>query len=197
MSSEETRRDQILSAAGRVFGQYGFRKTSVGDIIREAGVSRATVYKYFSTKEEMFRAVIQREIRAMLEAVRVAVEGESTTRGRLRTAIVTHMEEIRRRANVYRLSAQSLSEVIPRTHEEAGQLAEEAVKLYKWILSEGVKAGEIEDDDIETTAWTIVLAFKGVFMTTLSGHIEERMPGVLDRLLDIIWFGLEPREEAV
>ena len=73
---------------------------------------------------------------------------------------------------------------------------QDGLKVYLWILTEGVKAGEIAVDDVETTAWSILLVFKGVFMTTATGHIEERMVGVIDALLDILWLGLKPREEA-
>ena len=58
--------EAILDVAAGLFARYGFRKTSVADIIRDAGVARATVYKYFSTKEDIFHAVIQREMQDML-----------------------------------------------------------------------------------------------------------------------------------
>jgi hypothetical protein len=89
-----------------------------------------------------------------------------------------------------------LSDVIPRTEMEAERLVEEALSIYVWILTEGVRAGEVAVDDVETTAWSIILAFKGIFMMTAAGQIEERMPGVIDTLLDIIWNGLKPREET-
>ncbi|MBN2564211.1 MAG: TetR/AcrR family transcriptional regulator [Candidatus Eisenbacteria bacterium] len=196
MSGEETKRDQILDAAGRMFGRYGFRKTSIADIIRDAGVARATVYNHFSTKEEIFSAVVEREINDVIAKVSTAVMKEASAPDRLRAAVLTHTEEIRNKVNVYRLTIQSLHEMLPRTHEAAEGMAEEALKIYRWILTEGVKAGEVVVDDIDTTAWTILLAFKGVFMTTVSGQIKERMPGVVDRLLEIMWNGLRPREDA-
>jgi hypothetical protein len=140
--------------------------------------------------------VIDREIQDMLRRVREEVEKESTTRDRLRAAVLTHTVEIRNKVNVYRVTMETLSDVFPRTGHDTGPIVEEALNIYGWILSEGVKAGEIRVDDIETTAWSIILAFKGVFITTMTGHIEERMPGVIDTLLDIIWNGLKPREEA-
>ena len=43
----------ILAAAETIFARYGFRKTTVDDIAKEAGLSRATVYLYFASKEEI------------------------------------------------------------------------------------------------------------------------------------------------
>jgi AcrR family transcriptional regulator len=190
------KRKVILDVAAGLFARFGFRKTSVADIIRDAGVARATVYKYFSTKEEIFYAVIRREMQDMLHRVREEVEKESTTRGRLRAAVLTHNAEIRKKVNVYRLTMEVLSNAIPRGGNEVEDLACEALKIYEWVLSEGVRSGEIVVDDIETTSWTIMLAFEGIFIMTVTGQIEERMLGVIDTLLDIIWNGLKPREEA-
>lgn len=196
MSDVSAKREAILDVAARLFARFGFRKTTVEDIIRSARVARATVYKYFPTKESIFHAVLQREFSEMLERVREAAEAESTTRERLRAAVRTHTQEIRSRANVYRVTMEVLSDVIPRTERESERMAEEALRVYGWILSEGVKSGEIVVDDIETTAWSIILAFKGAFMATVVGQMEELMPRVINTLLDLIWDGLRPREET-
>ncbi len=196
MSDVNARRETILDVATGLFARYGFRKTSVADIIRDAGVARGTVYKYFSTKEDIFQAVIRREMQDMLCSVREEVEKESTTRDRLRAAVLTHAAEIRKKVNVYRITMDVLSDVIPRTEMEAERLVEEALSIYVWILTEGVRAGEVAVDDVETTARSIILAFKGIFMMTATSQIEEGMTGVTDTLLDIIWNGLKPREET-
>ena len=53
----EARRGEILDAALRVFGQYGFRRTSMDDIAREAGIAKGTIYLSFAGKEEVFQAL--------------------------------------------------------------------------------------------------------------------------------------------
>ncbi|MFH1865911.1 MAG: TetR/AcrR family transcriptional regulator [Candidatus Eisenbacteria bacterium] len=196
MSDVSAKREEILDVAARLFARYGLRKTTVADVVRNAGVARATVYKHFSTKEDIFRAVIHREIGDIMSTVRQAVEEEGTARERLRTALLTHMAEIRGKVNLYRLTTEALSDVLPGTHVDAEEMRQGIHELYSWILSEGVKSGEIEVDDILTTAWSIVLAFKGVFMTTLTGQMQDVMPHVVETLLDLVWNGLKPREET-
>jgi AcrR family transcriptional regulator len=56
--SERTRR-RILEAAGRCFADLGFAKTTVEEIARAAGVSKALVYLHFHGKEELLEAVFQ------------------------------------------------------------------------------------------------------------------------------------------
>ena len=45
---------QIQAAAEKLFLHYGFRKTSVDQIAREAGIGKGTIYNYFRNKEELF-----------------------------------------------------------------------------------------------------------------------------------------------
>jgi AcrR family transcriptional regulator len=56
----QARRDQILSAALRLWARQGFDGTPVDAIAREAGLAKGTVYLYFPTKESMLQAVIER-----------------------------------------------------------------------------------------------------------------------------------------
>lgn len=63
-SSSETRaqdsRDVILSAAIRLFAVRGFHETSMSEVARAAGVSKALIFWHFKTKEELFMAVLNR-----------------------------------------------------------------------------------------------------------------------------------------
>jgi TetR/AcrR family transcriptional regulator, mexJK operon transcriptional repressor len=53
--------ESILAAAQRMFLASGFGAVSMDAIAREAGASKATLYAYFSSKEELFGAVVARE----------------------------------------------------------------------------------------------------------------------------------------
>src|SRR5262245_22361734 len=69
----EVKRDAILAAAVTLFGRYGFRRTSMEEIAREAGIAKGTVYLYFPTKEALFRALSQQTLdRALGDAGRAA-----------------------------------------------------------------------------------------------------------------------------
>lgn len=62
-----TRRDRVLAAGSDLFARWGFDKTSVDDIAREAGISKGAVYLEFPGKEELFRAVLYRELGRHME----------------------------------------------------------------------------------------------------------------------------------
>lgn len=53
----QARRRQILDAARRCFARKGFAGTSMGDIVRESGLSTGAIYSYFKGKDELIAAV--------------------------------------------------------------------------------------------------------------------------------------------
>lgn len=53
----DVKREAILAAALALFGRYGYRRTSIDDIAREAGVAKGTVYLYVESKEALFDLV--------------------------------------------------------------------------------------------------------------------------------------------
>lgn len=55
------RYERVLEAAGRLFGRWGYDKTSVGDIACEAGISKGAVYLEFPNKDALLKAVLYRE----------------------------------------------------------------------------------------------------------------------------------------
>lgn len=194
MTNGDAKRDAILTAAMEVFASYGFKKTTVGDIIRAAGVSRATVYKHFADKDEIFDAVVEREMREMLTEDRRVVAEESTTRDRLRVLITTHAELIRKKVNLLRVTKERFAEIVPHTRERLQKMTEEATALFEEIIQQGVDDGEITVDDVRLTAVTMLCAVKGVFMSAVIDAWEEDREVVIDRMVDLLMDGLRSRE---
>ncbi len=66
---ESAKRQQILDGARRCFLAQGFDGASMNDIVREAGVSKGTVYAYFPSKEKLFEALVYQDRRRQAETV--------------------------------------------------------------------------------------------------------------------------------
>jgi AcrR family transcriptional regulator len=55
-------RDALVAAARELFGERGYDGTSIGAVLEAAGVARGALYHHFATKEELFDAVLDREV---------------------------------------------------------------------------------------------------------------------------------------
>ena len=71
---DPAKRDQILDGARKIFMTQGFDAASMNDIVREAGVSKGTLYVYFENKEQLFAALIAHERDRFAKAMRDAVD---------------------------------------------------------------------------------------------------------------------------
>jgi AcrR family transcriptional regulator len=63
---KEKKKESIRRAAMELFARYGFSKVSVKDIAVKAGVSHATIYNHFNSKEELVNDVMHREMDKMM-----------------------------------------------------------------------------------------------------------------------------------
>ena len=75
----DSRQAALLDAAVGVFARYGFRKTSMEEVARAAGVSRQGLYLQFANKEELFRKALEHSLSSQLNAAVAAlsVRGDS------------------------------------------------------------------------------------------------------------------------
>lgn len=105
------RREAILEAAAGVFLRYGFRKTSMDDLARAAGLSRQGLYLHFATKESLFGAALLQVIARSGGAARAAfarddlpaeerlLEGFVAFHGQLLGEQSAHLDELLEVAN--------------------------------------------------------------------------------------------------
>lgn len=82
----DPKRQAILDAAWRAFGAYGFRKTSMDDIAKGAGMSRPAVYLHFRSKEDIFRSLVQFYYDVTIAGVREALARPGLPLDNLRSA---------------------------------------------------------------------------------------------------------------
>lgn len=80
------RPEELIEAALAVFGERGYKATTLEEVARRAGVSKGTVYLYFDSKEALFRAVVLTKAGGLLTA------GEEALRDPHRSAraLLTH-----------------------------------------------------------------------------------------------------------
>jgi AcrR family transcriptional regulator len=83
----EERRTGILDAALAVFSESGYHSSSIDDIAREAGVSKALIYEHFASKQELYADLIARNARELSQRIGAALVGVEVESGASRLAI--------------------------------------------------------------------------------------------------------------
>ena len=101
----EERRSAILDAALTAFSQKGYHATSLDDIAREAGVSKALIYEHFASKQELHADLIARNARELTQRVAGALSGveiESTVE-RLAAGLEAFFAFVEERRDAWRM----------------------------------------------------------------------------------------------
>jgi TetR/AcrR family transcriptional regulator, fatty acid metabolism regulator protein len=88
----KTRKDGILEAALHIFARKGFQNTTITEISKEAGVSEATIYEYFGTKEDLLFAIPEKISNETFEKSLSILPYIKSVEGRMRAILLGYVE---------------------------------------------------------------------------------------------------------
>ncbi len=150
---EQAKKECILLEAARCFGRFGFKKASVDEIARRAGVAKGTVYLACESKEDLFYQVLHREVRAWQAAVAKLIDPRKQADELLETlsaAVLTSMEDF---PLVKDLLYGRTHELLPSWRERLDELRALGLATLIEVLRLGVRQGVFRKNlDVETTA---------------------------------------------
>ncbi len=119
LQEQLVRRDAILDAAEQLFAQFGYRRTSMDDVARRAGVAKGTLYLYFDGKVALFRAMQSRNA----EAAMARCDAISAAGGSLLSQLLAMLEAVYGVFHVRYGASDHLSELSATRQSVGGDLA--------------------------------------------------------------------------
>lgn len=145
----EARPAEIVRAALKLFAERGFGATKLEEVAKAAGISKGTIYLYFPTKEELFRAVVRQELLPMLERIEAVVDAHEGSSGELLRLIAGRVMQVMESelGGIPKLvvsEAGNFPEIATFYAEEVGA---RAFRLLDRILRRGVASGEFRRVD--------------------------------------------------
>lgn len=99
----DERRGQLLAAASEVFVDRGYHAAGMDEIADRAGVSKPVLYQHFTSKLELYLAVLQRHVDNLVSGVRQALRTTTDNRQRVRAAVEAFFDFIEHDSQGYRL----------------------------------------------------------------------------------------------
>src|SRR5204862_852505 len=92
---KEARPQELLAAALELFVEKGFAATRSEEVAARAGVAKGTLYLYYPSKEELFKAVVRQNLGALIaEGAQIAVAFEGSTSELLKLLMATWWERV-------------------------------------------------------------------------------------------------------
>jgi len=171
-AKREERAERILDAAASLILRWGYNKTTLDDIARQARVARGTIYLHWKTREELLMALISRERLKVGEEIRQRMESDpasKTLRGLLKISMLAVMKNPLMRA------------VLSRNTEMLGKLANqefaqssftESIAAYKQFL-EMLRAQGAVGTDLDLYEQTYILGAIWLGFFTANAWLPE------------------------
>ncbi|PMU08370.1 DNA-binding transcriptional regulator, AcrR family [Pseudomonas frederiksbergensis] len=155
-------RDQIVAAANEHFSQYGYGKTTVSDLAKAIGFSKAYIYKFFDSKQAIGEAICANCLAEIVVAVEKAINVEDLSpterfRRLVKTVIATGVNLFFNDRKLYDIAAFAASESWPSTQAYEAQIK----RFVLQIVREGREIGEFErKTPLDETVEAIHLALR-------------------------------------
>ena len=104
---EQARRDILLAAAG-VFARRGYAAATLAELAKAAGFAAPSLYRYFESKEEIFRSLVELMKADLLATFEAPVDAATPLAARLEALLTSQIELTRSRRDVMALLASTL-----------------------------------------------------------------------------------------
>ncbi|GAA3701617.1 TetR/AcrR family transcriptional regulator [Gordonia hankookensis] len=190
--SGSTRRDELLTTAGKMFAEQGLRSTTVRDIADAAGILSGSLYHHFDSKESIVDEILRGFLDDLFARYRVIADAGLTAAETLRGLIVSSFEAIDEQRNavaIYQDEAKRLAG--QERFAYIGERNTEFRLLWHAVLRRGVDDGEFRADlDVELayrflrdTVWVAVRWYRPGGALSADDIAAQYLSIVLDGIL--------------
>lgn len=186
--------EQVVAATRTLFLRYGYRRTSVDDIAREAGMAKATLYLHFAGKEDMFGTMI-RHFRAEMHRrcdVAEALEGALETRlvALLYAYYGTALEWFGDAAHMKELKLFASEHQIGPFDDAAPAFRHRLLRLLQAAVTRGEIDAARQNVSLDAIAETLIFAATGAKIAQKEG--AKGMRTALDTAVRLVLAGVSP-----
>ena len=192
MTAEE-RRAGILDAALAVFSARGFHSSSIDDIAREAGISKALIYEHFESKQGLYADLLERNANELFERLASALAGVGVESGaaRLATGLDAFFTFVEERRDAWRILFRDV--VDPETSAVLGRMVEQVTAVVAALIAQDPGA-QVRDEDNEQGIRVLAQMLVGAVQSVANWwaeHPEVAREHAVEMVMDFAWVGLD------
>ena len=191
-------REEILSAAEKVFAAKGFFLTTMSDIAREAEFGTGTLYKYFRSKEELYFTLIDEKVEEINRLVKDELSQRTSAVERIKKALALQFEFFERNRDFFRIYISERNRFEWTVKDELGKGLHEKMVTYINILAEVMRQGIDREEFRLMNPMDLAHALVGIVNSFVFEWMISREPYPLiskvDTVLEIFLGGAQQME---
>jgi len=202
--SKETKEQQILDAALKIFSEKGFASATTSEIAKEAGIAEGTIFRYFNTKKDILRKLMIKAIELIApEAISKPIELMSDTQGKDARQIL--VEIIKERVNFLSTRLPLIKIVFAEAmfHEDIRETFKENIVMKVKVTFENFFDNMLVENKIRNCDRTSAMRiFVGSIITMITYHhlfniklSPQEWDSEIEKTVDILMYGLSSEPE--
>ncbi len=184
----------LINEAREIFAKNGYNKATVDDIAKSAGKGKSTLYYYFSSKEDIFKSVIEKEANLFRAKILESISIDANSAEKIKNYITIRLLIFRDLVNLFRAISDNDIERLSFIDDVRIKYENEQINIVRLVLLEAISNEELDIDDVNLVAETIAVVLKGleynlVFNQKDMRGIEDRV----DKVVNLIYKGIMKR----
>ena len=190
----EERRAGILDAALAVFSARGYHASSIDDIAREAGISKALIYEHFDSKQSLYGDLLEQNANELFERLASSLAGVEVEAGaaRLATGLDAFFSFVEERRDAWRILFRDVSD--PETSAALDRIVEQVTVVVAALIAQDPGARSQDKSESEPAIRVLAQMLVGAVQSVANWwaeHPEVAREQALELVMDFAWVGLE------
>lgn len=187
----------IIELASNLFLRFGPKKTTMDDVAKICRVGKATLYKFFKNKNELYIEILRSEMEYIFSEIERQLEKIKGVRKRLQTLFETEYMLLRKDMNLPEILIGKFENIDKELRIIVDEFFERQRKIIKSILQEGVENKEIVVEDISLLSLAMMAAGQGLFSYFRDIKDEKRAIKSMEYLIDTLFYGISLRKGEI
>jgi AcrR family transcriptional regulator len=183
----------ILEAALHVFVKSGYAKTTMDDIVTKSGHSKGAIYHYYSSKKDLFLALIDYWESYFFKNIINKDLSKDNPDELLREITLDVIKTFKSSKHIFlaELEFWSLSNHDLDIRKKTTQLYLKLIDLFKTIISKGVKSGLYKKIDLDVASLSVMTALQGVIWFSIFDKSNISAEKYLNDVIEFIIHGFK------
>jgi TetR/AcrR family fatty acid metabolism transcriptional regulator len=184
------KRERIIAAAAKLFGDKGYHNTTTAEIAESASVAAGTIYIYFSSKEELLVAVFEEFLGVHMERLHEGVAREAGPEAKLRRLLRLGLELMEQNPDSARIFLSQLRQSTSMIKMVVKRSSRAYKDIIEGVLEQGMREGFCRQMNVRAAASMLFGAFQSLVLDWVADDCSYHLSDHSDELADFVLKGV-------
>lgn len=184
----------LIEVARQLFAKNGKKDVTMNDIAEASKKGRRTLYTYFNNKEEIYKAVIDKELDKILERMKLVSLQKNEPDVKLTNHILTHLDAVKDTVNRNGSLRADFFRDIFEVERKRRKIDIQEISLIRAIVAEGIEKNIFKKMDIDLSSIIIFYAIKGMEVPYIRQNISSEFEKNKNSIVEFVFMGIKKKQ---